>query len=367
MTESTDLQPRRLSYTLPLARPVATWVLLAIIIVVFIIETLDGGSTDIEVLVRLGAKVTPLIAAGEYWRLFTSMFLHIGLMHLAFNGYALFAIGPELERLYGSGRFLAIYLLSGLFGSLASYAFNVNLAAGASGAIFGIIGALAAFFTLHRERLGAWGRTRLANIAFLVVINLFLGLTQRGIDNLGHIGGLLSGLALGWAMAPRYQLDPIRLQVVDTNRLGRYWPALGVAVALFVGGTALATVAHRDSPRSHLLRGQQAIEREAWDQAAAELEQALAGDPTLGDTSIYFYLGLAYNYLEQPEKAAEAYESALKLEPSHSPTLWNLGLTFLDLERYTQARTHFETYLEINPSEILEVKPYLDELERLGY
>ena len=131
----------------------------------FVVETALGGSTQTDVLVRLGAKVTPLVAAGEYWRLFTSMFLHIGVAHLFFNGYALLVVGTELERLLGWGRFLAIYLLSGLLGSLASYAFSANLSAGASGAIFGLIGALGAFFFLHRERLGSWGRARLGNIA----------------------------------------------------------------------------------------------------------------------------------------------------------------------------------------------------------
>jgi rhomboid protease GluP len=95
VTETADLQPRQVSLPVPLHRPIVTWVLLAIIGVVFVAETLAGGSQNTEVLVRLGAKVTPLIASGEYWRLFTAMFLHIGTMHLLFNSYALFIIGTE--------------------------------------------------------------------------------------------------------------------------------------------------------------------------------------------------------------------------------------------------------------------------------
>ena len=376
MNEAIDLQPRAVSYTLPLTRPRFTWILLGLIVAVFLgMEAMGwmltgslGGSSSTEVLIRMGAKVTPLIAAGEYWRLFTSMFLHIGLMHLAFNAYALVAIGTDLERLFGHGRFLAIYFLSGLIGSLASYAFSDSLAAGASGAIFGLIGALGAFFAIHRERLGIWGRNRLLNIAFLIVLNLFMGLRpQSGIDNLAHIGGLLAGLGLGWAMTPRYELDPVRMQVIDVNRRSRYWPALVLAVGVLVGGTALATLVQRDSPRSQLLRGQEAIEREAWDEAANELEGALSRDPTLADVPTMFYLGLAHNYLEQPQEAAKAYEAALELDPSHSPSIWNLGLTYLDLERYAEARPLFEKYQELNPAEILQVRPYLDELEQLGY
>ncbi len=365
MSEPVPRPPQRMSYLLPLHRPVATWVLLGLIVVAFAVETVAGGSTRTEVLVRLGAKVTVLIAAGEYWRLFTAIFLHIGLMHLFFNSYALLAIGTELERLLGPGRFLAIYLLAGLFGNLASYAFTVNLAAGASGAIFGLIGALAAFFALYRRQLGGWGRARLANILFLIALNLLLGFTQPGIDNLAHLGGLVSGLGLGWALAPRYQAEPFDLRLVDRNRLGRYWPALALAAVLLLGGTALATVAWRDRPHSHLWRGQQALEQQKWDQAAAELEQALAEDPTLADATLYFQLGLARNYLGQPELAAQAYESALALQPDDSASHWNLALTYLELTRYPDALVHLEAYRQLNPDKAAEVQPYLDALHRL--
>jgi rhomboid protease GluP len=272
VNEPTAGSPQQAWFTLPLSRPIVTYILLVAIGIVFVAETLAGGSTSVEVLVSMGAKVTPLIAAGQYWRLFTSMFLHIGIWHLLFNAYALFAIGIEVERLFGPWRFLAIYVLAGLFGSLASYAFSLSLAAGASGAIFGLIGALAAFFALHRERLGSWGRRRLGNIAFLIVLNLVLGFTRPGIDNFAHLGGLLSGMAVGWAMAPRYQLDPIRLQVVDRNQLGRYWPALALAVVLLVGGIALVTQYYRHSLGSSLLHGQ-VVEKETWGEAAIGPEQ----------------------------------------------------------------------------------------------
>ena len=364
MTEPFEPQTRPVSYPLPLSRPVVTWILLALIVVMFAVETALGGSTDSDVLIRLGAKVTPLIADGEYWRLLTSMFLHIGLAHLFFNGYALAAVGTELERLVGPGRFVAIYFLSGLLGSLASFAFSASLAAGASGAIFGVIGALGAYFFLHRERLGSWGRARLGNIVFLIALNLFWGFTQPGIDNYAHLGGLLSGAGLGWALAPRYEFDPFNRRVTDRNSLKRYWLAPILAVALLVEGTALVADAQRDSPQSHLWRGQQAIENEAWAEAVSELEQALALAPSLANASIYFRLGLAYNYLDQPAQAATAYEQALELEPDLSPAYWNLALSYMELRRYADARAQFEAFLELNPDQAAEVQPYLDELQR---
>jgi len=366
--EAPGPQPQRVAVRLPLYRPIVTWVLLAIIAVVFLVEMLLGGSTNSDVLLRMGAKSTPLIAAGEYWRLFTMMFLHVGVLHLAFNGYALFIIGTELERLMGPARFLSIYLLSGLFGGLASYAFSDSLAAGASGAIFGIIGAQAAFFLVHRERLGTWGTRRLGSIALILVLNLVWGFSQPGsIDNLAHIGGLLAGVALGWALVPRYEFDPVRMQVLDRNLLGRYWPALGLAVLMLLGGTALVTLAYRDSPRSHLYLGQQAIEQEQWEEAAVELEQAIAQDPSLANAAVYFHLGLARNYLEQPQEAVAAYEKAVELEPDEPATHWNLAMTYLELERYADARAALEAYAELTLAGPAEVQPYLDELERLGY
>jgi rhomboid protease GluP len=362
MNEPIDPQPQQVSVPLPLKRPVVTWGLLGIIAVVFLLETLAGGSTNTGVLIRMGAKVTPLIAAGQYWRLFTAMFLHIGLMHVFFNGYALVVLGTELERLLGWGRFLAIYLLSGLAGNLASYAFNPNLAAGASGAIFGLIGALGAFFFRYRERLGTWGRARLGNILFLVVINLAFGFLYPGIDNLAHLGGLVCGIGLGWALAPRYEFDPIGRRMVDRNEIGRYWPALALVAAILVGGTVLATLARHDNPENHLQLGLYALEQEAWDEAVSELEQVLAQDPTMTDA--YFYLGGAYFYQEKYQLAAKAYESALALAPDDPSIHWNLASTYLKLGRYEEAQAHYEIYRRLNPADAREADSILDELRR---
>ena len=361
MNTPSEPTPRPVFLSVPMHRPIATYVLLGLIILVFGAETLAGGSTQTDVLIKLGAKYSPLIASGQYWRLFTAMFLHVGVMHLLFNGYALVAIGTDLERIMGSARFLAIYVLSGLFGSLASYAFSPHLSAGASGAIFGVIGALGTFFALYRERLGRWGRARLGNILFLIAINLFWGFTNSGIDNYGHLGGLLSGAVLGLVLAPRYQPDETGTRLVDRTTLERSLPVLILAVALLVGGTILATRAQADSPYIHLSRGEDAIQREAWDEAVTELEQAVAKDPTLSEA--YFNLGLAHNKLDQPELAAPAYESAIELEPDLSDAHWNLAFTYWELGRIADARSQLEIYLKLNPDEADSVQQYLDQLQ----
>jgi rhomboid protease GluP len=199
---------RGVQVRLPFAKPIVTYVLLAAIAVCFGLETLLGGSTAIRTLVQLGAQVNMLVAAGEYWRLVTAMFLHIGLMHLAFNVYALFILGRDIEGFYGPLRFAAIYLISGIAGNVVYYALGPNaVSAGASGAIFGLIGAEIAFLVSNRALFGALSRQRLLNLAFLVVVNLAFGFVGRGINNLAHLGGLAAGLALGFALTPRHKVS----------------------------------------------------------------------------------------------------------------------------------------------------------------
>jgi len=244
--ETPPPQTRRVS--LPLAQPRATYGLLAVLILVFLAMTAAGGSENIRVLILFGAKVNSLIAEGQVWRLLTSMFLHIGPVHLFFNGYALYVFGIQVERLYGTPRFLAIYLLAGLYGSLFSFAFGAEVSAGASGAIFGLLGAMLAFFRRHRETFGTWGRQQLLNLLVVAGLNLVLGVTVPGIDILAHLGGLVSGAVLGWLLAPQYQPhvdENGAFYATDTVSLRSRWWVVALALFLLAGGTAAAMAAQR--------------------------------------------------------------------------------------------------------------------------
>jgi len=148
------------------------------------------GSTDQRVLIEFGAKVNTLIQDGEVWRLFTSMFIHIGIIHLAFNLYALWALGPLTEELLGHRRFFMAYILSGLGGSYASFLFSPALSAGASGAIFGLLGALL-YYSYKRPAL--WKSGLGMNLVVVILVNLGFGFVQPGIDNFAHLGGLITG------------------------------------------------------------------------------------------------------------------------------------------------------------------------------
>jgi rhomboid protease GluP len=241
--------PQPVALRLPIYRPRVTYAMIGILIAVFVLETLAGGSESTRVLITLGANVGPLVTTGDYWRLFTANFLHIGLLHIAFNVYALYIVGTEVEMFYGPWRFLVIYLLSGLSGAIASYAFTYGLSAGASTSIFGLIGTLVAFFVRNRAVFGEMSRSRLTNLIIVIVINVFYGLGAGTIDNWGHVGGFLGGLILGWLLCPFYQIearpDGFR-RVVDRNSLRLEW--IGVALV-----SALMVVAFWAAWQHHLL------------------------------------------------------------------------------------------------------------------
>ena len=180
-------------------KPIVTYSLIFICILVFILMyVLGNGSTDNYTLLVFGANVDTLTKNGDYYRLFTSMFLHIGILHLLCNMYSLYIIGKEVENVFGKVKYLIIYLLSGIAGSILSLAFNHNtICTGASGAIFGLLGALLYFGYYYRTYLGA---TLTRSIIPVIVLNLIIGFTSSGIDNAAHIGGLVGGILIAMAV-----------------------------------------------------------------------------------------------------------------------------------------------------------------------
>jgi rhomboid protease GluP len=194
-------------------------------------------------LLQLGAKVNEAIIDGEIWRLFTAVFLHVDVFHIAFNSYALLVFGVQVESRFGRVRFPLIYLASGLGGSALSFLLSPYPSVGASGAIFGLIGVLGAYLYRYRNWLVA-GRSRLANIISILGYNLIYGLMVPAVDNWAHIGGLLAGLLLGWFLAPRYEFDSSDLfsgrppQVLDQGSSTQWLQGL----ILVGGGIGLAVL-----------------------------------------------------------------------------------------------------------------------------
>ena len=185
----------------PLGRPRSvTTTLLVVNIAIFAIDAVLGALGRPRALLEAGAMVPLLVADGEWWRLITAMFLHITLLHLAFNSLALYVFGQLIESALGSMRMLVLYLVTGFAASAASFALgNANVAAaGASGAIFGMLGAWLVY-NLRRRSLSL-ARSNIQSALLLIGINLVFGFTVPGIDNLAHIGGLIAGVAAGFVI-----------------------------------------------------------------------------------------------------------------------------------------------------------------------
>lgn len=167
--------------------------ILALQATIFLVMTMNGGTTNHDVLIRFGAKVNALIDEGQWWRLVTPIFIHIGLMHLFFNSFALYIFGPTAEWLFGRLRFALFYLLTGFGGNVASYLFNpLAISAGASGAIYGLFG-MYVYLYLRARRFVDPNTGK--GILVLVLINLVISFGQ-GIDLAAHLGGLVSGILL---------------------------------------------------------------------------------------------------------------------------------------------------------------------------
>ena len=187
------------------------------------------GTTDGEVLIQFGSMFPPLVWQGEWWRLLSCTFLHGGLMHIAFNMYVLYQIGPAIERTYGTPKFLLLYLATGWTSSLMSLVWSGSNSVGASGAIFGLAGAFLAISLRRRSYWDTFGSQMLVFIG----INIAIGFSGSfgNVDNFGHLGGLIGGFLLGNIMPntlPEFRATPIR------------WAATVAAILVFGALTPFA-------------------------------------------------------------------------------------------------------------------------------
>lgn len=172
----------------------ATHFLLFINACVWLFDVVIQWYSNSNVFFLLGAKYTPLIIQGQYWRLITPVFLHLNLLHLLMNEYSLYLLGPLVEKTYGKLRFLIIYIIAGITGNIASAYFLPDvLSIGASGAIFGLLGAWLYLGLKYRSQLP---KMFLSNVVAMIVINMAYGVIRSNIDNYAHLGGLLGGFLM---------------------------------------------------------------------------------------------------------------------------------------------------------------------------
>ena len=183
-----------------------TYSIIAINTVVYLFSALFSGSIvdmNMQVLVNMGALYGPLtVLKGEWWRLFTAMFLHGGMTHILMNMVSLYIIGRGMEIYFSAKSYLSIYLFSGLLGGLASlYMHPESVGIGASGAIFGVFGALAGFFIAHRKHIGEHTRVFMKEFAVIIAINLVIGFSLPEVDVSAHVAGLTVGFFGGYLLS----------------------------------------------------------------------------------------------------------------------------------------------------------------------
>jgi rhomboid protease GluP len=349
MSDQVYLTSRRLprfSYRWPSYWPVATLVLIGLCVLTFVLMTLAGGSKHIDVLLNFGASYGPYLRRGDYWRLVMPMFLHIGWFHLAVNMYALYLLGPILEHVYGYARFSVIYVGAGITGSFLSMMMSNNVAAGASGAIFGVAGAMLVTGYRHPEVVPRrWKLAFGKGMVILIVLNLAVGLSlPHLIDNWGHVGGLLGGAALAWLIPPplpdlghTWIFSKVSQQMVVI-------PIAIVAVAMF------ATVDHYYAAQQVTKLIAQGREFRAHHQdgmAIQRFQEAAHQNPH--DERPYEEMASLYLSQNQVKEAIQEYRAALRLSPDSPQAQLGLAVAYERQGEPSKAQRLLEAAVGKNP------------------
>src|SRR5262249_11272050 len=322
-----------------------THIIIALNLVVFMAMVASGVSIfapQSDQLIKWGADYGPQTLDGDWWRLLSSAFVHIGVAHLLLNMWCLWNLGRLAERMFGNWIFLALYLLSGLGGSLASVLWNPSIvSAGASGAIFGVAGGLVAFWYFGKIELPRSIIKRdFASILTFVGYNLTFGLANQRVNNAAHIGGLLTGFALGALLHRPLPATAVRSRL----RIGLVY--VGAALILVLVA-ALARKAHQSLISYE--RGLIYLENKLNDRAVEEFNRAIASDPAFA--LAHHNLGVAYMRQKNYEQAIDAFKKSLELKldlNAREMAYHNLGLAYFTLSRNDEAIDAFKQALQLD-------------------
>jgi len=392
---------------------IVTNLLLAINIAIYVwmvLKHVSPTSPSSDQIIRWGGNYGPLTLGTEPWRLFTALFLHIGFVHLLANMWALFVLGRLAESLFGRWSYLSTYLLSGLAGSVASMLWRpLGVSAGASGAIFGVAGALIATLFVGKLPLPKQStRTVLITLVFWAGFDLLYGIWKAGVDNAAHIGGLVTGLILGLLLG--HHLGSSRQARVFRERLFMAAVFVVFLFAVFVwrkngyvsdlerarvlisngvvdeGIRQLQVAANRrpDEPYILLLIGEASLKKPDYPKAEqafgritllkpddpigwSNLAQTFAAEQKLPEsaaawveaaklskangTAAWFNAGQVYAHIDKQEDAIKAYQNALALSPNFPQAWAELGLVQLRSGLNEQAIVSFGRAVRIVPAD----------------
>ncbi|WP_163526363.1 rhomboid family intramembrane serine protease [Halobacillus ihumii] len=307
-------------------KPLLTYVLLVLNVLMYLFIEFKGSSTSIVTLIEYGAKYNPAIVNGEWWRILSSMFLHIGTLHLLMNMLALYYLGTAVERIYGTLRFTWIYFMAGIFGGIASFMLNPQVAAGASGAIFGLFGALL-YFGVHYKRL--FLRTMGYNLFIVIGINLAFGLLVPQVDNGAHMGGLIGG----FIASAICNLPKKKQWLLQTVAVLIYTVSMGLM--LFFG---IQQVDNRSYALVQVQLSQNLIEEQNYREAISMTTDALS-NPGDYQAELLFNRSYAYTKTEQYAKAVEDLVRVTDLDPEFAEAHYNLALLYRQAGKAEKAET----------------------------
>ncbi|MBB6448875.1 rhomboid protease GluP [Geomicrobium halophilum] len=330
-------------------KPRFTIALLASILIIFALIEMTASTTDVLALIDFGAKYNPAIDEGEWWRIITSMFLHIGLLHLLMNSMALFFLGMAVERIFGTSRFIWIYLIAGIVGSTASYAFTDQVSAGASGAIFGCFGALV-YFGVIRRRL--FFRTIGKSVIVILVINIIFGTVVPMVDNGAHMGGLVGGfLAAATVGMPGHKFKIRQTSIVV---------AIAALIAGLYGyGYYGESMGGASQPLVEIQLSQEFLEEDEYDEAYQTMAEVI-DDTDMPEA--YFMIGTAELGRENYEEAEGYFLEAIEENPDFHEASYNLALVYAEMGEEEQAYEYAERAAELDP----ENEQYEELLENLS-
>jgi rhomboid protease GluP len=304
---------------------------------VFLWEIATGALLDSESVIAAGALHRDSVLAGQWWRLFTAAFLHGGFDHILGNAIFLYILGLGTEHAFGLVRTTAIYLFAALCGSLLSLAMSPGPAVGASGAIFGLMGALAVVF--YRRRADFYVRDRAigAFVGLLAVYQIFIGFTEPFVDNWAHLGGCLGGAAAVLVLRPVLGQES-RLFSPAVKSLAAAAIAVPIALWLFAAGYL-----HAIEAQAWLLRGDKPA-------AIAAATRAIETNPA--NTYMLYLRGTIYLRSGQPDAGLADLDAYLRLSPRNARAFYIVGHVHHEREHFPKAIEYYSRALALDPGNV---------------
>ncbi|MGP4107271.1 rhomboid family intramembrane serine protease [Virgibacillus sp. L01] len=317
-------------------KPFLTYFLLGINIIIFLLLELDGSSQSTETLIKFGAKYNPaIIEKGEWWRIISSMFLHIGFLHLFMNMFAVYYLGTAVERIYGSIRFIVVYLLAGIGGGLASFAFTTNISAGASGALFGLFGALLFFGLIHKK---IFFQTMGRSMLLIIGINLLFGFMVPQVDNGAHLGGLVTGF-----------IASAILHLPGLKKMSMQLLALILYVVIILGLIIFGIQHNLNSPSYQLMKVEQLAAVQDYEKIVEITTTGLRNPDDLAD-ELLFQRSYAYVNLNEVDLAIDDLEDAIQTNDEFAEAHFNLAVLYYNKGQEKKAQERIKKAYQIKPN-----------------